>query len=71
MPAGEPGHLVERAALPHPQPAAGHPAHEPVDDQMALAPGDMVGPGDLQEGVLRRARSATAGSVTATLIRVS
>lgn len=42
----QPGHLVERAALAHPQPAAAHPTDEPVDHEMALAPGDVIRPGE-------------------------
>ena len=52
MPRASPVDLVQRAARPHPQSAAGDPAHQPVHDQIPLAAGDMVRPGEGHQGAV-------------------
>ncbi|GGW96236.1 hypothetical protein GCM10010383_27430 [Streptomyces lomondensis] len=48
--AGQAGDLLQGAAGAHPQTAAGDTAHQPVDDQEALPAGEVVGPGEGQQG---------------------
>ena len=50
MPRASPRTSSSVQPVPHPQAPAGHTAHEPVDDQEALAAGDMVGPGERMRG---------------------
>lgn len=48
--AGQAGDLLQRAAGAHPQSAAGDAAHQAVDDQVPLASGLLVGPGEGDQG---------------------
>src|SRR3979490_1817216 len=47
----EPLDLLQRAAVPHPRPAARDAAHQPVDDKVAVARRDGIGPGGPEVGL--------------------
>ena len=57
----EVAHLVQGDAVAHPEAATGNATAQGVDDDVALDPGELVGPGQLEVGVVRAHRGDPSG----------